>query len=66
MVRAAAESGALPADRYDSYLKLRKEPAYLETKQREKPGADKKQWSKEIRGALKTFKKANPKSRFRD
>lgn len=65
-VRAAAASGALPADRYESYLKLRKELAYLETKQREKPGSDKKQWSKEIHGALKTFRKINPKSRFRD
>jgi len=65
-VRAAAASGALAAERYESYLKLRKELAYLETKQREKPGSDKKQWSKEIHGALKTFRKINPKSRFRD
>lgn len=65
-VRAAAESGALPAGRYESYLKLRKELAFLETKQREKPGADKKEWSKKIHGALKTFRKVNPKSRFRD
>ena len=65
-VRAAAVSGALPAERYESYLKLRKELAFLETKRREKPGSDKKQWSKEIHGALKTFRKVNPKSRFRD
>lgn len=65
-VREAAASGRLPAGRYESYLKLRKELAYLETKQREKPGSDKKQWSKEIHGALKTFRKVNPKGRFRD
>jgi ribosome biogenesis GTPase len=65
-VRAAAASGALPAERYESYLKLRKELAFLETRQREKPGSDKKQWSKEIHGAVKTFRKINPKSRFRD
>jgi ribosome biogenesis GTPase len=65
-VREAAASGALPAGRYASYLKLRKELASLEARQREKPGADKKQWSKEIHKALKTFKKVNPKSRFRD
>jgi len=65
-VREAAASGALPAGRYESYLKLRKELASLESRQREKPGSDKKQWSKEIHRALKTFRKINPKSRFRD
>ena len=65
-VREAAASGQLPAGRYESYLKLRKELAFLETRQREKPGSDKKQWSKELHGALKTFRKINPKSRFRD
>ncbi|MBN1939741.1 MAG: ribosome small subunit-dependent GTPase A [Candidatus Aminicenantes bacterium] len=65
-VREAVEAGRLPAGRYESYLKLRKELASLESRRREKPGADKKQWSKEIHGALKTFRKVNPKSRFRD
>lgn len=65
-VREAAASGALPAGRYESYLKLRRELASLESRRREKPGSDKKQWSKEIHGALKTFKKVHPKSRFRD
>ncbi len=65
-VREAVETGQLSAGRYESYLKLRKELASLETRRREKPGADKKQWSKEIHGALKTFRKVNPKSRFRD
>jgi ribosome biogenesis GTPase len=65
-VREAADSGALPVGRYESYLKLRKELTFLKTKQQEKPGSDKKQWSKEIRGAFKTFRKVNPKSRFRD
>jgi hypothetical protein len=39
--------------------------AHLETKRREKPGSDKKEWSKEIHGALKTFRKIDPKARFR-
>ena len=65
-VREAAAAGLLPAGRYESYLKLRKELAHLEIKQREKPGSDKKQWTKEIHGAVKTFRKVNPKSRFRD
>ena len=41
-VREAVETGRLPAGRYESYLKLRKELASLESRQREKPGADKK------------------------
>jgi len=65
-VREAVESGKLPSGRYESYLKLRKELASLESRRREKPGSDKKQWSKEIHVALKTFRKVNPKSRFRD
>jgi ribosome biogenesis GTPase len=64
-VLAAREAGALAEDRYQSWLKLRKELAYLETKRREKPGSDKKEWSKEIQGALKTFRKIDPKARFR-
>jgi ribosome biogenesis GTPase / thiamine phosphate phosphatase len=65
-VLKAREAKTLPEDRYQSWLKLRKEQAYLEVKRREKPGSDKKEWSKEIRGALKTFRKVNPKARFRD
>jgi ribosome biogenesis GTPase len=65
-VRNAVAAGSLPAERYESYLKLRKELASLESRQREKPGSDKKEWSKDIHRALKTFKKVNPKSRFRD
>jgi ribosome biogenesis GTPase len=65
-VRRAVEGGTLPPERYASYLKLRRELASLESRQREKPGSDKKQWSKEIRGALKTYRKVDPKSRFRD
>lgn len=64
-VQDAREAGTLAEDRYQSWLKLRKELAYLETKRREKPGSDKKEWSKEIQGALKTFRKVNPKARFR-
>jgi len=64
-VLEARKGGTLPEDRYQSWLKLRKELAYLETKRREKPGSDKKEWSKEIQGALKTFRKIHPKARFR-
>jgi ribosome biogenesis GTPase len=64
-VLEAREAGTLPEDRYQSWMKLRKELAYLETKRREKPGSDKKEWSKEIQGALKTFRNINPKARFR-
>lgn len=65
-VREAVENGGLPAGRYESYLKLRRELASLAARQREKPGSDKKQWSREIHSAVKTFRKVNPKSRFRD
>ena len=64
-VLEARAAGVLAEDRYQSWLKLRKELAYLETKRREKPGSDKKEWSKEIQGALKTFRKIDPKARFR-
>ncbi|MDD8026429.1 MAG: ribosome small subunit-dependent GTPase A [Acidobacteriota bacterium] len=65
-VLAAREAGTLSEGRYQSWLKLRKELAFLERKRREKPGDDKKEWFKEIHGAVKTFRKINPKSRFRD
>ncbi len=65
-VLAAIEAGTLPDGRYQSWLKLRKELAFLEQKQREKPGSDKKAWAKEIHKAVKTFNKINPKARFRD
>jgi ribosome biogenesis GTPase len=65
-VLAAIEAGTLPDGRYQSWLKLRKELAFLEQKQREKPGSDKKAWTKEIHKAVKTFRKIDPKARFRD
>jgi ribosome biogenesis GTPase / thiamine phosphate phosphatase len=65
-VRAAIESGALPAGRYESFLKLRRELAALETRRQEKAGADKKQWSREIHRAMKSLRKIDPKTRFRD
>ncbi len=65
-VLAALEAGTLPEGRYQSWLKLRKELAYLERRQREKPGDEKRAWFKEIQGALKTYRKVDPKSRFRD
>jgi ribosome biogenesis GTPase / thiamine phosphate phosphatase len=65
-VRAALESGVLAARRFESYVKLRKELAFRESKAREKPGSDKKEWSKEIHKAMKTLRKIDPKTRFRD
>jgi ribosome biogenesis GTPase len=65
-VRAALESGALAAGRFESYVKLRKELAFRESKMREKPGSDKKEWSKAIHKAMKTLRKIDPKTRFRD
>ena len=67
-VLEAREAGTLAEDRYQSWLKLRKELAYLETKRREKPGSDKKEWSKEIqRGAedLPEDRPEGPLSRLR-
>jgi ribosome biogenesis GTPase len=64
-VLAALESKALPAERYQSWLKLRKELAFLETKRKEKPGSDKKAWSKEIHRAMKGLRKIDPKTKFR-
>jgi ribosome biogenesis GTPase len=65
-VLAAVEAETLPAGRYQNWLKLRKELAFLEQKQREKPGSDKQAWSKAIHKAVKTFRKIDPKARFRD
>ena len=65
-VLAAREAGTLPEDRYQSWLKLRKEQAVLETKRREKPGSDKQAWSKAIHKSMKPLRKLDPKARFRD
>lgn len=65
-VLAAVEAGTLPAGRYQSWLKLRKEQAFLETKRREKPGSDKQAWSKAIHKSMKSLRKLDPKARFRD
>ncbi len=65
-VRAAIDSGELDAGRLESYVKLRKELAFREAKRREKPGSDKKEWSKAIHKAFKTQRKLDPKMRFRD
>ena len=65
-VLAAIASGALPAGRLESYNKLRKELAFRESKLKEKPGSDKKEWTKAIHKSMKTFRKLDPKTRFRD
>ena len=65
-VLAAVASGALPAGRLESYRKLRKELAFRESKLKEKPGSDKKEWTKAIHKSMKTFRKLDPKTHFRD
>ncbi len=63
-VKAAVEGGSLPRARYESYLKLRKELANLEARQKEKKGLKGRKKHKDIARAIKTFRKINPKGRF--
>ncbi len=61
----AVESGVLSKDRYESYLKLSKELAYLKNKQEQKNRYNSKSRFKSISRAIKNFKKIDPKSKFR-
>jgi ribosome biogenesis GTPase len=62
-VKAAVESGALPADRYEAYLKLRKEMAYLRRKvDPVADAANKRRW-KNIHRAAKAIYRDREKSR---
>jgi len=58
-VQAAIDSGSLSVDRYESYLKLRKEKRYLESRQIMKASAVEKLRWKQISQLQKNFKKSN-------
>ena len=56
-VLAAVKAGELPRERYDNYLKLNKEMAYLDRKQDRHSAIDSKRKDKEIHRAMKKFRK---------
>ena len=62
-VKDAVESGALPADRYEAYLKLRKEMAYLRRKVDPLEDADNKRYWKNIHRAAKALNRDREKTR---
>lgn len=62
-VIAAVESGKLPKDRYESYLKLARELAYLQNRQEQNRYNSKNRF-KSISRAIKNFKKLDHKSKF--
>lgn len=61
-VKEAVEAGTLRADRYEGYLKLRKELAYLERKQSQAQEAEHKRRWKNIHRAAKALYKDREKS----
>lgn len=56
-VLAAVKAGELSRERYDNYLKLNKEMAYLDRKQDRHVAIDSKRKDKEIHRAMKKFRK---------
>jgi ribosome biogenesis GTPase len=60
-VKEAVEEGTLPADRYESYLRLRKEMAYLRRKVDPVEDAENKRRWKNIHRAAKTLYKEREK-----
>ena len=56
----AVESGEIPSERYNNYIKLRKELEYLETKTDIQKTLEKKRKWKTI---IKDYKKLDPKGR---
>jgi ribosome biogenesis GTPase len=61
----AVENGILSHDRYESYLKLSRELAYLKNKQEQQNRYNSKQKFKWISRARKSFRKYDHKSKFR-
>jgi ribosome biogenesis GTPase len=61
----AVANGILSKDRYESYLKLSKEMAYLKKRQEQHNRYNSKQRFKEISRAIKNFRKLDHKSKFR-
>jgi ribosome biogenesis GTPase len=62
-VKEAVDSGALPVDRYESYLKLQKEMAYLRRKADPVEDADNKRRWKNIHKAAKALNRDREKTR---
>ncbi len=60
----AVEEGRIPRPRYESYLKLRKELAYLEVRQTQSKEIASRKKFKSIHRGMKTFRKIHLKSRF--
>lgn len=62
-VRAALDSGQLSRERYQSYLKLNRETAYLETKQSEQAYQNARRKEKALHRAMKKYQKDFDKRR---
>jgi len=60
-VQAALASGELDADRFESYVKLQKELAYLELRQDEVAAMEARKRDKDFGKMMKEMKKHNPK-----
>lgn len=65
-VREAVESGGLAADRYESYLKLQREAAYLDARQEESTRQRERQQGKEMSQRIREIERYHPKRRGRD
>jgi ribosome biogenesis GTPase len=63
-VISAVGEGRIPRERYESYLKLRKELAYLEVRQTQSRETAARKKFKSIQRGMKTFRKIHLKSRF--
>ncbi len=64
VVTDALANNILSKDRYESYLKLAKELAYLKSRQEQHSRYNSKQKFKSISRAMKVFKKLDHKSKF--
>jgi ribosome biogenesis GTPase len=60
----ALETKSIEQDRYDSYMRLLKEQAFLENRKEERE--NKRQWEKSIGKTMKQFRKIDPKYKFLD
>ncbi|GAB5537786.1 MAG: ribosome small subunit-dependent GTPase A [Rubricoccaceae bacterium] len=65
-VLAAVEAGTFDADRYASYLKLRKETEYLEARQEDAGRQLEKKRGKELNRMIREINQVHPKRRGRD
>ena len=65
-VREAVERGDMAADRYESYLKLQREAAYLDARQEESTRQRERQQGKEMSQRIREIERYHPKRRGRD